>query len=121
MLLLGLFLAGGVGACARYLVDGLVLDLTGGELPIGTFVINVTGSFLLGFLAGLSLYHAFALTPRTVLGTGFCGGYTTFSTFAYETVRLAEARRTSAALRVVVASLFLPALAAALGLALAGL
>jgi fluoride exporter len=121
MFLLGLFVAGGVGACARYLIDGFVLDHTSGELPVGTFVINVTGSLLLGFLTGLVLYHAFPATPKIELGTGFCGGYTTFSTFAYETIRLAEERQTSAALRVLAASLIVPALAAALGLALAGL
>ena len=121
MFLLGLFVAGGVGACARYLIDGFVLDRTGGELPAGTFVINVTGSLLLGFLTGLALYHAFPSTAKIELGTGFCGGYTTFSTFAYETIRLAEERQTSAALRVLVANLVVPALAAALGLALAAL
>jgi len=121
MFLLGLFAAGGIGACARYLVDGLVLDHTSGELPLGTLVINVTGSLLLGFLTGLSLYHAFPATAKIELGTGFCGGYTTFSTFAYETIRLAEERQTPAALRVLVASLVLPALAAALGIALAAL
>ena len=121
MLLLGLFFAGGVGACARYLVDGVVLDRTSGELPAGTFVVNVTGSLLLGFLAGLVLYHAFPATPKIELGTGFCGGYTTFSTFTYETIRLAEERQMGAALRVLVAGLIVPAAAAALGLALATL
>jgi CrcB protein len=119
MFLLGLLLAGGIGACSRYLIDGMVLDRTGGEFPSGTLVVNVTGSLLLGFLTGLVLYHAFPATPKTELGTGFCGGYTTFSTFAYETIRLAEERQRSAVVVVVVASLVLPALAAALGLALA--
>jgi CrcB protein len=121
MFLLGLFVAGGVGACARYLVDGFVLDRTSGELPVGTFVINVSGSLILGFLTGLVLYHAFPVTPKIELGTGFCGGYTTFSTFAYETMQLAEERQTTAAVRVLVASLVVPTLAAALGLALAAL
>jgi CrcB protein len=121
MFLFGLFVAGGVGSCARYLVDGFVTDRTSSELPVGTFVINVTGSLLLGFLTGLMLYHAFSATAKIELGTGFCGGYTTFSTFAYETIHLAEEGQTSAALRVVVASLVVPALAAALGLALAAL
>ena len=121
MLLLGLFVAGVVGAPTRYLVDGFVLDHSDGALPLGTFVINVSGSLILGFLAGLVLYHGFPASSRVVLGTGFCGAYTTFSTFAYETIRLAEQGERSAALRVVVASLVVPALAAALGLALATL
>ena len=85
MLVLGIALAGAVGAPARYLVDGVVLDRTECGLPAGTFVVNVSGSFLLGVLTGLALYHAFPSTPKTILGTGFCGAYTTFSTFEFET------------------------------------
>ena len=81
-----------MGAPARYLLDGYVQARARGGLPLGTLVINVSGSLVLGFLTGLALYHAFPATPKTVLGTGFCGAYTTFSTFAYETVRLAEER-----------------------------
>ena len=72
--------AGAVGAPVRYLLDGYVGDRTEGVFPWGTFLINVSGSLLLGLLTGLALYHAFPDTPRIVLGTGFCGAYTTFST-----------------------------------------
>jgi CrcB protein len=119
MLVFGLFVAGLIGAPARYLVDGLVVDHTSRELPVGTFVVNVTGSLILGCLTGLVLYHTFPSTPKTLLGTGFCGAYTTFSTFAYETIRLAEEGETGAALRVLLASVVVPVLAAALGLAVA--
>ena len=119
MLVLGIALAGAVGAPARYLVDGIVIDRTDGGLPAGTFVVNVTGSFLLGVLTGLALYHAFPSTPTAILGTGFCGAYTTFSTFTYEIMRLAAQGARRRALEMLVASLVIPALAAALGLALA--
>jgi fluoride exporter len=121
MLIFGLVAAGVIGAPARYLVDGLVLDRTEGGLPLGTLFINITGSLVLGVLTGLVLYHAFPSTPKTILGTGFCGAYTTFSTFTYETIRLVEEREMGAAVRILVGSLIVPALAAALGLALAGL
>ena len=87
---LGLMFAGAVGAPLRYIVDGLVVDRSGGTFPHGTAVINIIGSFLLGLLTGMALYHGFPTTSKTVLGTGFCGSFTTFSTFAFETVRLAE-------------------------------
>ena len=57
---------------------------------IATLAINVTGSFLLGVVTGLGLDHGFPRTARIVLGVGFCGAYTTFSTFTYETVELLE-------------------------------
>ena len=121
MLVLAIALAGAVGAPTRYFVDAVVIDRSEGGLPLATFVINVSGSFVLGVLTGLALYHAFPSTPKTILGTGFCGAYTTFSTFAYETVRLSEERAFSAALQNTVATLVVPALAAATGLALASL
>jgi CrcB protein len=121
MLILGIAVAGAMGAPVRYLLDGYVQARARGELPLGTLVINVTGSLVLGFLTGLALYHAFPATPKTVLGTGFCGAYTTFSTFTYETVRLVEEREFSGAATNVVASLLLPALAAAAGWMLAAL
>ena len=84
--------AGAVGAPARYLVDGLVADRVEGVFPWGTLAVNATGSLILGLLTGLSLYHAFPTTPKVVLGTGFCGAYTTFSTFAFETMALTRQR-----------------------------
>jgi fluoride exporter len=82
--------AAGVGAPARYLLDGAVQDRTGGAFPWGTFVVNVTGCLALGVLSGLGLYHGLGATTRTIIGTGGLGAYTTFSTFTFETVRLAE-------------------------------
>ena len=87
---LGLAVAGAIGAPCRYLLDGVVQDRIGARFPWGTLVINVSGSFLLGLITGAALYHAFPTTPKIILGTGFCGAYTTFSTWTFETVRLVE-------------------------------
>jgi fluoride exporter len=113
--------AAAVGAPARYLLDGLVHDATGGEFPWGTCVINVSGSFLLGILSGLALYHGFPDDAKVVLGTGFCGAYTTFSTFSFETIRLVEGGDGRAAIRNIVVNTGGGLLAAAAGLALAAL
>lgn len=115
----GLVVAGGIGAPLRYLVDGFVQDRTVGDLPWGTLVINVTGSLLLGLITGAALYHAFPSTPKIWLGTGFCGAYTTFSTFTFETIRLLEEGEVANALRYAAGSLLAGAAAAAIGLAVA--
>jgi CrcB protein len=110
-----------VGACARYLIDGVVQDRTGGEFPWGTCVINISGSFVLGVITGLALYHAASVNVRLVLGTGLCGAYTTFSTFTFETLRLAEGGSSRAALRNIAVNTGGGLLAAGAGLALATL
>lgn len=116
---IGLAVAGAIGAPARYLVDGFVQDRTVGDLPWGTLVINVSGSLLLGLITGAALYHAFPSTPKIWLGTGFCGAYTTFSTFTFETIRLLEEGEVANALRYAAGSLVAGAAAAAIGLAIA--
>ena len=85
------------------------------DFPIGTTIINVTGSFLLGLVTGLALAHGLPPEWRAILGTGFLGGYTTFSTASYETVRLAQQRRYRAALVNGVGMLVLALAAAGLG------
>jgi len=84
-------------------------------------VINASGSLVLGVLTGLGLYHAFPKVPKVILGTGFCGAYTTFSTFTYETVELLEEGALNEAARNAFGTLIVGAGAAALGLALAAL
>ena len=113
--------AGALGAPLRYLVDGAVADRAQGVFPWGTLIVNVSGSLVLGFLTGLALYHAFPTEPRLVLGTGFCGAYTTFSTFTFETVRLVEEGAINEAFRNALGTLAACAAAAALGITLAGL
>ncbi|RDV45844.1 fluoride efflux transporter CrcB [Leifsonia sp. ku-ls] len=116
LLVVAVGLAGGVGAVARFVLDGVLRARVRVAFPLGTTVINVTGSFLLGLVTGLALAHGLPPEWRAVLGTGFLGGYTTFSTASYETVRLAQQRRYRAALMNGVAMLVLALAAAGLGL-----
>jgi CrcB protein len=116
MIVLWVALAGGVGAVARFALDGLVRTRVASSLPVGTVLINVTGSFVLGLVTGLALAHVVPEDLRLVLGTGFCGGYTTFSTASFETVRLVEQRRTGLALLNGVGTLVVTVCVAALGL-----
>ena len=118
---IGIGAAGAAGAVARYLLDGLIQDRATGSFPWGTFAINMTGSFLLGLLTGAALYHGFPSTPKIVLGTGFCGAYTTFSTWTFESVRLVEEGSTTEAFLNAGLSLAIGLAAAGAGLALAGL
>jgi CrcB protein len=113
--------ASAVGAPARYVLDGIVSDRVEGVFPWGTFVINVAGSFLLGLLTGLGFHHGLSRTSRVVLGTGFCGAFTTFSTFSFETVRLLEEGAWNEAARNTFGTLIAGGLAAAAGLAVANL
>jgi len=83
---IGVAVCGALGAFARFRVDGAVTSRTDTVFPIGTFVVNLTGAFALGVLLGLGPPHRAAL----LLGTGFLGGYTTFSTWMVESERLGE-------------------------------
>lgn len=86
-LLLVVAAAGGVGAVLRFLVDAYVAPRLPGH-PWGTFVINLTGSLLLGLVTGLASRHALDADAAAVLGTGLLGGYTTFSTAMWESLTL---------------------------------
>jgi CrcB protein len=119
MLVALLIIGGSLGAPARYLLDGFVQSRTRALFPWGTYAVNMSGSLLLGFLTGLALYHGLGPLPRIALGTGFCGAYTTFSTFTYETIRLVEEGSLVAAMTNVALSIGVGLLAAAAGLALA--
>jgi CrcB protein len=119
ILLLGL--AGGLGAGTRFVVDGLVRSTLRTALPVATIAINVTGSFLLGLVAGAVIVHAAPPELQAIAGTGFLGGYTTFSTASFETVRLIQSRRTGLALLNGIGTAVAAIGAAAAGLALASL
>jgi CrcB protein len=113
--------AGALGAPARYVVDTLVEERLGGTFPYGTLVVNVSGSLILGLLTGLAMYHGLARGARFVLGTGFVGAYTTFSTFSFETLALFEDGDTRGGLANIAMSLLAGAAAATTGLALAAI
>ena len=97
-LLLVTALAGGFGGVARFLVDTAVSSRSKLSIPLGTIVVNATACMLLGLLTGYALAHDGAGSLRAVLGVGFLGGYSTFSTASVEGVRLLRARRSLAAL-----------------------
>lgn len=92
-LFLALSLAGGVGAALRLVIDGAVKSRVRTALPVGTLLINVAGSFVLGVVTELALGGVVDDAWRLVIGTGLCGGFTTFSTASFETVRLVQERR----------------------------
>jgi len=98
LLFLAVAAAGGVGAALRFVMDGVVRARIRSSYPVGVTIINVTGSFLLGLLTGLALARLVSDEWLLVLGTGLLGGYTTFSTASFETVRLLQLRRPGAAL-----------------------
>lgn len=89
ILYIGLF--GALGCVSRYLVSGWVYAVAGRSLPYGTLAVNVLGSFLLGLLMESSL-RSTLMSPelRVGLTVGFMGGFTTFSTFSFESMRLLE-------------------------------
>ncbi len=92
MLLVAIGFAGALGALARYGVSLAALRWLGEEFPYGTLFVNLSGCFLLGVIAELTMEDA-GLAPETraILGTGFVGAFTTFSTFGVETYRAMQA------------------------------
>jgi CrcB protein len=120
MLALVVALAAGAGAACRYLLDEVISHRTSGVFPFGTFAVNVSGSFVLGLVVGLSAHHHLGGHAATILGAGFAGGYTTLSTWAWESLELTRegAARVAAANLLLSLGAGLLAGAAGLGLAL---
>jgi CrcB protein len=116
-----LVLVGGmIGAPARYLADRIIQVRHDSVFPWGTFAVNIAGSALLGFLLGAHRHLGLPSFAVALLGTGFCGGLTTFSTFGYETLRLLEDGAIGEAGVNALGSLVIGVLAAWLGFLLAG-
>ncbi|MDT0200314.1 fluoride efflux transporter CrcB [Nocardioides sp. AE5] len=106
-----------VGAPLRYLVDRALRRGRLVDVPLGTFTVNIAGSLVLGALLGLGDASVQALA---LVGTGFCGALTTYSTFAWETLELAQVRARIGALAYLVASVAGGVGAAFLGFAITG-
>ena len=106
-----------VGGVARYLLGGWIQQRAGTTFPVQTLFINITGSFLLGFVQHYALSTT-AISPemRAMLTMGFCAGYTTFSTFSFETARLLEDGDWRRAALYITLSVTLTVLAAVLGI-----
>ncbi|MEV4190694.1 fluoride efflux transporter CrcB [Streptomyces toxytricini] len=104
-----------VGAPLRYLVDRAVQARHESVFPWGTFAVNAAACLLLGLLTGAALAGAASARWQLLLGTGLCGALSTYSTFSYETLRLAERGRSRAAAANVAASVLVGFGAVALG------
>jgi CrcB protein len=113
----GVLVLGGLGSVTRFMIDRAVARRVGRSFPFGTLTVNITGAVLLGLITGLALSHHAAL----LVGTGFVGAYTTFSTWMFETQRLTEERQLWPAVANLGVSVALGVAAAAAGQAIAGL
>ncbi|MDP9379445.1 MAG: fluoride efflux transporter CrcB [Chloroflexota bacterium] len=112
-------LGGFLGANARYILSGWVSSVWPGAFPLGTFLVNVTGSFVLGFFTALVVGRLHAPEEyRLFVAIGFLGSYTTFSTLSYETLDLLRRGEFLTAALYSLGSLVLGLLAAGLGVAL---
>lgn len=117
---LAVAVGGALGSMARYAVALLVAGMWRREFPLATFLINVSGSFVIGFFATWGAERA-AIDPlwRLLVATGFLGAYTTFSAFEYETQRLTEGGALGWAVVNVVGSVVVGFMAVQLGVAIA--
>jgi fluoride exporter len=109
-------IGGSFGAAARYLLGNFINRKKKlSPFPLGTWLINITGSFLLGVLANLHLSNEISDGVWFFVGIGFCGAYTTFSTFGYETITLLQSNKKVLAGIYVLSSVFVSILTAAIG------
>jgi CrcB protein len=116
--IVGIALAGSLGALSRYLLGRFIAERVGAEFPFGTLLINVTGAFVIGLLFALTARKLLSPAWQTVLATGFLGGYTTFSTRSWEGVQLARGGSSRLSLLYFGGNLLSGLLATALGLTL---
>ena len=112
--------AAAVGAPSRYALEWWIRTRWPTVTPVGTLLVNVSGSLALGVVIGLALAHGLDPDARVVAGTGFLGAYTTYSTYAYETVRRATEGHAGIAAAYAIGSLLAATIAAGAGLAVTG-
>jgi CrcB protein len=120
VVIVAIAVCGAFGSIARYQLDGFIQNHTQGALPFGTLIINVIGSLILGMLVGLHLRHGLSDTIELAVGTGFCGGFTTFSSLMYESTQLAQEGAHRQAVQILSLNMVLGGFAAAIGLAVTG-
>jgi fluoride exporter len=113
----------GLGGICRYAITSLFVARFGPGLPLGTFFINLSGSFLIGLISELAQTRVVGIDPlaRIALTAGFLGGYTTFSTFAFETRTLAGEREWATSLTYALSSVVLGVAACYAGIVIARL
>jgi fluoride exporter len=113
-------LGGAAGSVLRFLLGTQIQQRVALAFPLGTLIINITGSLLLGFLLRYALAgESISSEVRALLTTGFCGGYTTFSTFSYETAAMLESGDYRRAFLYVGLSVIVSLIGALAGIALA--
>jgi CrcB protein len=118
---LGVGLAGAAGTLSRYGLDAAIKRVAGSAWPWGTTLVNLIGSYFLGAVAGSVIFRGTSPVIETVLGTGFCGGFTTWSAVSWEAVRLLDQDRFGASMAVSLGGIGVSLLAVSAGLAVAAL
>ncbi|HUP90360.1 MAG TPA: fluoride efflux transporter CrcB [Longimicrobiales bacterium] len=121
MIVLLIALGGAAGALARYGVANWAFNIWGPSFPAGTLIINITGSLVLGVIMQLAETSSVSPELRAALAIGFCGAFTTFSTFSYESLRLMQDGKWLYAAANVLGSVLLGLAAVIAGFQLAGL
>lgn len=120
LLILCVGLAGAVGALSRYVLGRFIAERVGAQFPFGTFVINVSGAFVIGLIFALVSHKHVSTVVQTILATGFLGGYTTFSTMSWEGLQLIRGGSTRLSIVYLGGSVLLGLLAALLGVVVGG-
>ena len=113
-------LAGALGALSRYLLGRFISERATTQFPLGTFIINISGAFVIGLLFALVTHKHMSPAVQLTLATGFLGGYTTFSTMSWEGVQLVRGGSTLVSFLYLGGSILLGLLAAALGIVVGG-